>query len=179
MLQPSLIMKPVLGCALSKKISLDGAVSHRRDAEDHRPGSRPLSAEEMSQEFADRSFKLPVLGPKIPLPKPDEEPRPPGSPTQLKEAASRVQAMLTPLSDRRISVRSQLSEAIWNPEIAMARLSKPQGKHFETMGHIHGGSLHLHPEEALFLLEANQLLLTTRDQGILSVERAFQSLLCT
>ena len=146
--------------------------------------SRPLSAEQLAKEFSERKFVLPVLGPKIPLskeadavPAESSDNEKDGNDSGVNVPGARLLSMLDPLSDRRISVRSQVSEAIWNPLLGLARLVKPQGKHFETMGHIYQGALHLHPEEALFLMEANLLMLTTCDKRVLSIQSAFRQLL--
>ena len=84
-----------------------------------------------------------------------------------QEVDKRISSLYRPLSQPRVAVKSCLSEAIWDEERAEVTIIKNSGR--QELGPVM-------PEEALFLLENNSLLLS-RAAVPLSLQAAYSLLL--
>jgi len=128
-----------------------------------------LSAEELLKCHQDRqNFNLPNYG--------EKSIRPNGSWQESHDLQHRLDTLKSTLEAPRVSQRSQLSEAIWKSTIAEAQVVRPSGKHWDVLGHIRDDQLHLHPEEALFLLESNNIEIKSNDIAM-SIQQAFEVML--
>ena len=100
---------------------------------------------------------------------------PSGSPEESRLLQSRLKALDSSISAPRVTPRNQLSEGVWDGTVV--KIVKAIGKVWEVVGFVDPelGNLCCHPEEALFLMESNNLEIT--HNGIpLSIQTAFQSL---
>ena len=70
------------------------------------------------------------------------------------------------------------SEAVWDPDTGLARVTKQSGKYWDCMGHVKQSHLYLRREEALFLVDVAKLSLTLADnEKALTSEEAYRVLL--
>ncbi|KAJ3149897.1 tRNA-splicing endonuclease subunit sen54 [Geranomyces variabilis] len=92
----------------------------------------------------------------------------------LAESAAR-NALHQILTEERHATARSLSQATYDATCGLAYVTQPKGSHFATVGSVMGGRLSLLPEEALFLVERNALMLT-HDGALFSVQHAFDLL---
>jgi len=108
---------------------------------------------------------------------------PSGSPDEAEMLRLRLEALEGIISAPRVNARSQLSEAVWEPGLRLARMVKPVGKHWETIGHFvtfdDSQQMCLFPEEFVFLMESNNLEVTSSSKnGVpLSLQAAYDLML--
>ena len=101
---------------------------------------------------------------------------PTGSWLESKRAEARIRNLYNQVSVPKVTQKVQLSEAIWDDVLRKARVVKPCGKHWNTMGHLHQNQLYLYSEEALFLIECNSLELMYGSVAM-SLQQAYQLLI--
>ena len=101
--------------------------------------------------------------------------KPTGSWLESKRVEARLRNLRKQVSVPKVAQKGQLSEAVWDNTLRKARVTKPCGKHWNVMGYLYENNLYLHSEEALFLLECNNLELMY-DGIAMSLQQAFQLL---
>ncbi|KAI8905754.1 hypothetical protein DFJ77DRAFT_478860 [Powellomyces hirtus] len=101
---------------------------------------------------------------------------PDGSERQAQALTDARDALCSVLQEERRASNRSLSQAIWLPSQNLARVTVQKGTAYQNMGTTVGGETFLLPEEVLFMVERNTLLLT-HCGGLLSVQHAFNLLL--
>ena len=127
-----------------------------------------LSADELLKSQQDLAQGVPSFGNKLVEPS--------GNLQEWQDLEHRMNDLKSTLNEPRISLRSQLSEAIWDPTKDLARVVKPFNKHWGVMGHIVDNCLHIYPEEALFLLESNAIEVKLNDIAM-SIQQSYEVML--
>ena len=141
-----------------------------------------LSAEELIKVYnisLDRKLNLNTLSSatdSIEIDKGEKINNPTGTWLESKRVEARLRNLRKQVSVPKVAQKGQLSEAIWDNTLKKARVTKPCGKQWTVMGHIYENNLYLHSEEALFLLECNNLELMY-DNIAMSLQQAFQLLI--
>ena len=103
---------------------------------------------------------------------------PTGSWLESNRIKARLRSLYEHMSIPRVFQKGQLSQAVWDCLAKRAKVTKPCGKHWNTMGHIYKNQLHIFPEEALFLIESGSLQLLDGRTGIpMPLQQAFEILL--
>lgn len=130
---------------------------------------RFLNPEDLTQVLTrQKEFTLPTVGAK--------ETTPTGSWVEAKHVQSRLRNLHDITAYPRVNQRSQLSEAAWDKQLHRAKVSKAIGKHWETMGSLVDSQLCLYPEEALFMMECNNLEVTY-DGIAMSLQQSYEMML--
>ncbi|XP_013143668.1 PREDICTED: uncharacterized protein LOC106107376 isoform X2 [Papilio polytes] len=111
---------------------------------------------------------LPELGLKDVIPN--------GSWLEAKQIQSAIDARMQLIAAERIEKSCILSHAEWKENLMLAEVVQKSGGHWQFMGHNVGKTLYLYPEEALFLIEINSLLLKHNDVKV-SLQQAYSLLL--
>ena len=127
-----------------------------------------LTAVELLKSQQDNAQGLQSFGPKLTDPK--------GTLEEAQDLEQRIHGLKTTIDPTRVSLRSQLTEAVWDISKGLARVTKPCGKHWDVMGHIVDNCFHLYPEEALFLLETNAIEVKFNDIAM-SVQQSYEVML--
>ncbi|TRY63425.1 hypothetical protein TCAL_14352 [Tigriopus californicus] len=78
--------------------------------------------------------------------------------------------------EARVQTRGQMSQGIWHRERSQVRVTQARGKYWPVVGHQIEGQTYLYPEEALFLLEIQQLQVLDAEVPM-SVQKAFTVML--
>ncbi|XP_023944638.2 uncharacterized protein LOC112050578 [Bicyclus anynana] len=93
-----------------------------------------------------------------------------------KQIQAAVEARKHLIEVQRIDKSGVLSHAQWNEELMLAEVTQKVGSCWQYFGHNVGKKLYLKPEEALFLLEINNLCLKHNDVKV-SLQQAYSLLL--
>ena len=101
---------------------------------------------------------------------------PSGAWLESKRVEARLRSLRKKVSVPKVAQKGQLSEAIWDNTMRRARVTKQCGKQWNVMGHLYENNVYLYSEEALFLLECNNLELMY-DSIAMSLQQAFQLLI--
>ncbi|XP_013169481.1 PREDICTED: uncharacterized protein LOC106119141 [Papilio xuthus] len=101
---------------------------------------------------------------------------PNGSWLEAKQIQSAIDARKQLIAAERIEKSGMLSHAEWRENLMLAAVIQKSGGHWQFMGHNVGKQLYLYPEEALFLMEINSLLLKHNDVKV-SLQQAYDLLL--
>ncbi|CAG9786022.1 unnamed protein product [Diatraea saccharalis] len=128
-----------------------------------------LSGEELlNKGITKLEVTLPILGLK--------DISPDGSWLEQKQIQSAVETRKHLIEAQRIEKRGVLSHAVWHEKLRLAEVTQLTGSHWQFYGHTKDRKLYLRPEEALFLMEVNCLLLTY-NEIIVSLQQAYSLLL--
>ncbi|CAH0397777.1 unnamed protein product [Chilo suppressalis] len=129
-----------------------------------------LSGEELLDKGITKlEITLPALGLK------DVSPN--GSWLEQKQIQSALEARKHHIEAQRIEKRGVLSHAVWREDLKLAEVTHQVGSHWKYLGHSKDKKMHLKPEEALYLMEVNCLLLTFNDI-VVSLQQAYSLLFC-
>ena len=143
------------------------------------PSKEPiLSAEELIKAFSTSLEKKPLSSNLISV-EVDSGAKlnnPTGSWLESKRTEARIRNLFKQVSVCKVAQKGQLSKAVWDGSLKKAKVIKSCGKYWNVMGHLHDNSLYLHSEEALFLLECNNLELM-HNCVAMSLQQAFQLLI--
>ncbi|XP_045448705.1 uncharacterized protein LOC123657174 [Melitaea cinxia] len=101
---------------------------------------------------------------------------PNGSWLEQKQIQSALEAKKHLIEVERIEKSGALSHAVWREELNLAEITQKVGNYWQYLGHNKGKQLYLKPEEALFLMEVNCLLLKYHDVKV-SLQQAYSLLL--
>lgn len=102
----------------------------------------------------------------------------PESETERAEIERRLDLWTEAVSELTNLKPNSYSEAVWDPDTGLGRITKQSGKYWDSMGHVKQTQLYLRREEALFLVEVAKLSLTLADgDAPLTVEEAYKALL--
>ncbi|CAK1596418.1 unnamed protein product [Parnassius mnemosyne] len=101
---------------------------------------------------------------------------PTGSWLEQKQIQSAIESRKHLIDAERIEKSGVLSHAVWRESLMLAEVTQKSGGHWQFMGHNVGKKLFLFPEEALFLMEVNCLLLKHNDVKV-SLQQAYSLLL--
>ncbi|XP_068631557.1 uncharacterized protein Tsen54 [Battus philenor] len=99
-----------------------------------------------------------------------------GSWLEEKQIQSAIESRKQLIEAERIEKSGVLSHAIWEQNLNLALVTQKSGGHWQYMGHNIKQNLYLYPEEALFLMEVNSLLLKYNDVKV-SLQQAYSLLL--
>ena len=83
-------------------------------------------------------------------------------PRQASRLRNLVAAWSTPLG----ASPNALSVAVWRARDAVAEVVRARGRHLAKFGYAVGAKTYLHPEEALFLVETERLVLLADERGV-------------
>ncbi|KAI8823696.1 uncharacterized protein EV422DRAFT_565621 [Fimicolochytrium jonesii] len=100
---------------------------------------------------------------------------PDGSNAQSKALEESRNALHTILQEERRASSRSMNEAEWDPHHCVARVTVQRGTYYQAAGTTVGSDLYLLPEEALFMIERNAMMLTYRG-GLCSMQQAFDLL---
>ena len=120
-----------------------------------------LDSESLVRKFGNRKFSLPAFGEKCT-----------GLEDSWRNYDDQIETLLTLREEPRVNQNNHLTEAVWNEEWKSVKIVKPVGKHWNFMGH----KQLLCPEEALFLLESNQMNLKHGGVNV-SIQKAYEMLI--
>ncbi|XP_045535647.1 uncharacterized protein LOC106717482 [Papilio machaon] len=101
---------------------------------------------------------------------------PNGSWLEAKQIQSAIEARKHLIAAERIEKSGVLSHAEWRENLMLAEVIQKSGGHWQFVGHNIGKKLYLYPEETLFLIEINSLLLKHNDVKV-SLQQAYSLLL--
>lgn len=101
---------------------------------------------------------------------------PNGSWLEQKQIQAALESRKHLIEVERIEKFGTLSHAIWRDDLRLAEVTHKTGGQWQYLGHNNGKTLYLRPEEALFLIEVNCLLLKHNDM-IVSLQKAYSLLL--
>nr|XP_018895652.1 PREDICTED: homeobox protein 2 [Bemisia tabaci] len=128
-----------------------------------------LTAEQLIEERLKTTKKqLPSFGPKDFCVTGSEEEK-----EKIHNVLSTTKALL---ACERVEKSNFLSNAEWDNDLKLAKVTKKVGKFFETFGHSINGCDYLYPEECLFLLENSNLELFFCGLAV-SIQRGYSLLL--
>ncbi|CAH0579427.1 unnamed protein product [Chrysodeixis includens] len=128
-----------------------------------------LSGEELvAKGITKIDASLPEIGLKDVLPN--------GSWLEQKQIQAALEARKHLIEVERIEKCGTLSHAEWRDDINLAEVTQKAGGHWQYLGHNVGKTLYLRPEEALFLMEVNCLLLK-HNKVTVSLQKAYSLLL--
>ncbi|XP_026729157.1 uncharacterized protein LOC113494853 isoform X2 [Trichoplusia ni] len=128
-----------------------------------------LSGEELvAKGITKIDASLPEVGLKDVLPN--------GSWLEQKQIQAALEARKHLIEVERIEKCGTLSHAEWRDDIKLAEVTQKVGGHWQYLGHNVGKTLYLRPEEALFLIEVNSLLLK-HNKVTVSLQKAYSLLL--
>ncbi|KAJ0177370.1 hypothetical protein K1T71_007379 [Dendrolimus kikuchii] len=111
---------------------------------------------------------LPEVGMKDVLPN--------GSWLEQKQIQAALEARKHLVETERIEKRGVLSHASWSDDLKLAEVTQQAGGYWQYLGYNVGKKLFLMPEEALFLMETNCLLLK-HNEIVVSLQKAYSLLL--
>ncbi|XP_063825113.1 uncharacterized protein LOC135074677 [Ostrinia nubilalis] len=131
--------------------------------------SKLLSGEEIVDKGA---IKIDVTLPEVGL----KDVKPDGSWLEGKQIQSALEARKHLVEAERIEKSGILSHAEWQDELKLAEVTKQSGSHWQFFGHHRDKKLYLRPEEALFLIEVNCLVLKYNGVTV-SLQQAYSLLL--
>ncbi|KAJ8729937.1 hypothetical protein PYW07_016975 [Mythimna separata] len=101
---------------------------------------------------------------------------PNGSWLEQKQIQAALEARKYLIEVERIEKCGTLSHAEWHDDLMLAEVTQKAGGHWQYLGHNVGKTLYLRPEEALFLMEVNCLLLKHNEVPV-SLQKAYSLLL--
>ncbi|KAJ8728317.1 hypothetical protein PYW08_016702 [Mythimna loreyi] len=101
---------------------------------------------------------------------------PNGSWLEQKQIQAALEARKYLIEVERIEKCGTLSHAEWRDDLMLAEVTQKAGGHWQYLGHNVGKKLYLRPEEALFLMEVNCLLLKHNEVTV-SLQKAYSLLL--
>ncbi|CAK1547351.1 unnamed protein product [Leptosia nina] len=99
-----------------------------------------------------------------------------GSWLEQKQVQAALETKKHLIGVERIEKSSTLSQAHWKEELNLAEVTHKVGGHWQYLGHNVGKILYIQPEEALFLMETNCLLLNYGGVKV-SLQQAYSLLL--
>ncbi|CAH2036908.1 unnamed protein product, partial [Iphiclides podalirius] len=100
---------------------------------------------------------------------------PTGSWLEEKQIQAAIDARKQLICAERIEKSGTISHAEWRENLMLAEVTQKNGGHWQFMGHNIGKQLYLYPEETLFLMEINCLLLKHNDVKV-SLQQAYSLL---
>nr|XP_021184262.2 uncharacterized protein LOC110372068 [Helicoverpa armigera] len=101
---------------------------------------------------------------------------PNGSWLEQKQIQAALEARKYLIEVERIEKCGTLSHAEWRDDLMLAEVTQKVGGYWQYLGHNVGKTLYLQPEEALFLMEVNCLLLKHNEVTV-SLQKAYSLLL--
>ncbi|KAL4708695.1 hypothetical protein ACJJTC_017374 [Scirpophaga incertulas] len=128
-----------------------------------------LSGEELlSKGITKRQVTLPIIG--------NKDITPNNSWLEKQQIQSAIESRKQLIGAQRIEKSGVLCHAVWQEDLRLAEVTQQTGNFWNFIGLTKDKKLYLKPEEALFLIEVNSLLLTYNDVTV-TLQQAYALLL--